>query len=900
MMEVNNKKELCRAVCKISCGTEHGTAFLITKKHVITASHCIIPYQDGKEIKLEFRNLSTKPIICGAYPINDYSSHGLPVIILELQQELDYPIKFPVFHSLVAKEDMIVTFFGYPEVESNDGLWTKGSIGRAIDSDQVQIGDWNLQLIPIETRIKNFCGHSGSPLFYNGSFIGLLGAQTCEDGQAITISAISVDRFIDYLTANNISIITDGLHKKDEDISNTGDAIVVLSRKITHQQNTIQELISNNESLLDKKYNEIINTAFSQSKAIAYQELESTLTGLTASSGNSVSMAKLYYLAALWSLPHDQSKASSYYNTACSIYSDIDTRLYRSSLFEIAGDYHNAEKVLHPIDSTTLLNQYLMILFNNEKVHDIEPLLNQYNSIQFNEGTIHASFLFNLRASNYDKALEDALKLTSMRETSGLFTHFAGIALYRKAVARSIHYNQENIFDIMIPHAQRLNRQETADSEKSLDYFQKAYELADAYMEHEVICNSLLGILANSWMLKRITEAKRISLKLLEIDKGNPIALFFLVDHNFLSDINITDMEQRSHDDVNVAIAYIKYLTKQNEYDKAAVAFEALGERIISRSTFDFVELKIDFLINKRDFQSAYSILEQYKNQLQPNEYDRSLLYILQYDSSKKPNEIIGKAVYIKEQSGDYIDYYNLCCIYRRFGRWKRLARVARDWKRKHMAYSANDFIAESQLNMGKASECLVTLSEIESDFDLTNSQKIIKLNCLTSLSKFDDALALIDDFGGLSYADEALIIHKAKLELSKGDFQESIRTLRMFIRANDDNIEASLFLSNLLKTDNPKEAFDVLFSLHKKYPERKDIALEAMAQGFMSGNDNEAGKIMQMIYQEDSDEKYMKGIKTTDLLSYITANKKENEQLFQHYLFQFQNRGRPYHRKAR
>jgi hypothetical protein len=86
MQEAQVKKQLTKAVCRVACGGGSGTAFLISSNQVITASHCVKSFGEGKEVEVEFRNLSSEPIVCKAIPIGDFLEHSLPVVILELQQ----------------------------------------------------------------------------------------------------------------------------------------------------------------------------------------------------------------------------------------------------------------------------------------------------------------------------------------------------------------------------------------------------------------------------------------------------------------------------------------------------------------------------------------------------------------------------------------------------------------------------------------------------------------------------------------------------------------------------------------------------------------------------------------------------------------------------------------------
>jgi len=143
---------------------------------------------------------------------------------------------FLIFRCLEIEEGADVDFFGYPKAKINDGLWVSGKIGRAVSLEQVLTGDWNLHLTSLNTLIKNFEGYSGSPLFMSGMLVGLLGSQTSEEGQGITVNAVSVDRFQNYLEKNDILTIKEDAHQTiGKPSSADSTTIITLSQQITNK-----------------------------------------------------------------------------------------------------------------------------------------------------------------------------------------------------------------------------------------------------------------------------------------------------------------------------------------------------------------------------------------------------------------------------------------------------------------------------------------------------------------------------------------------------------------------------------------------------------------------------------------------------------------------------------------
>lgn len=900
-MQYNYNEHLNRAVCKISCGDKNGTAFLISDSQVITASHCIKPYFDDQdnEIKLEFRNLSSDPIICKAIPIGDFSSPTSQVVILDLKLDIGHPNAYQIFNDANVKVGSIVEFYGYPYATTIvDGFLLRGHVSNNYTKGQAFAGDWNIHITPLETRIENFSGFSGSPLFNeDGRLVGLIGSQFEEGERAITVNAISVDRFQDYLNENGITVSRDDARQIKALTSNEDSAaIVALSREISNMQSIIQSLSISNDNLLDQRYNDLINLALDGSWSKARTDLDELLNTTSGSNGfhnmESKSCAKLYYLAALWSMPSNNEKAKSYFDSALSHDSNLDTRLYESSLLASDGKYVDAEKVLHPIDSTALLNNYLMIKYNREEAFDLDALLRQYNHISFNEGTYQAITLLYLDSSNLDKAAENALKLIQMREKSGMFRNLAGLVYYWKSIGRIVPHSPGSLFVIPLASTLLLNKQEISYAETAMEYFQAAHQLAIENSDMETVRNSLSGALTISWALNRMDGAKDFAIKLLNEEKDSPMASLCLLECGSHEHINLTALELRAHSDSFAAITYLRCLIKLEKYDLAASAIKELEASIKQSPTLEWIDLCIDLFAKRNDLASAYDMLSNARDKLPSDEYDRCLLYVSQFDKNKKPGEIISLATQIKNKYGQQIDFQNLCRTYRRFDKWKKVARVAKEWMRKLEDDTALSFVAESQWKLDKFQECLYSISQIEKQYELTPTQEHMRLDCLTRLSEFDKALALLANSGDLTYSDESLIVYKANLEFHNGNINESIRTLRMFIDSNDDCIDAPMLLAKILETEYPGDAFNVLKRLHEKYPERLDIAQEAMSLGYASGNEAEAGQLMMKIYQKDTKSEHMKSMTMPEMLDFI----KERTEKFEPINQQFRNGLLPTH----
>lgn len=181
------------AVCKIKCGTESGSGWLIKKNIVLTAYHCVeSAIDDGKSIELGF-NFSESSEDFSA-EIIDYDE-DLDIALLSLEKVVDYePISFSDALPMEGKD-----FYshGWPVTKLEMGHQLKGSIVQVLNT--LKLGnDIEIQ-IEAPNSLDDYSGHSGAPLICDGMCFGII-RYSIEK----TIGAISVFRIREFLIKNNI------------------------------------------------------------------------------------------------------------------------------------------------------------------------------------------------------------------------------------------------------------------------------------------------------------------------------------------------------------------------------------------------------------------------------------------------------------------------------------------------------------------------------------------------------------------------------------------------------------------------------------------------------------------------------------------------------------------------
>ncbi|MDI0273536.1 hypothetical protein QGQ84_08090 [Bacillus safensis] len=231
-----NFVKLEKAVCKLTCGEtddcEKATAFLISPNKAITARHAVEDYYDeNKQIFLEFCNIKSNPIIRKAKPLKIPQSINSPIVILELEENVDTDVYLSFCDYEIEKDDKYETF-GYPVVKWQMGQWIKSEVSRRVTQQMTRPFDWDIDLNHT-SNIKDFGGLSGAPLFIKQQLVGVILTESKAGGKAISLGCISVERLKELLQHFDISIkefsqdfIMDEIYELDDDI-NFSEAIFI-------------------------------------------------------------------------------------------------------------------------------------------------------------------------------------------------------------------------------------------------------------------------------------------------------------------------------------------------------------------------------------------------------------------------------------------------------------------------------------------------------------------------------------------------------------------------------------------------------------------------------------------------------------------------------------------------
>lgn len=191
---------LQQIVCKIICGTDNGTGFLISKNKLLTARHCISDYiNEKKEIEIFLNN---EKIDTNVHLL--YNDADTDVAILEVASNFD--VEHIRLSAIKPRQKMQWTSWGFPDAKTS-GQFTYGQVANLL-STTVARSDIDLTINP-EYSLSNYSGLSGSPVIVGNKIVGILRLQTNN-----SLNALSICSFTDVLTSFDIDFETDSEYEE--------------------------------------------------------------------------------------------------------------------------------------------------------------------------------------------------------------------------------------------------------------------------------------------------------------------------------------------------------------------------------------------------------------------------------------------------------------------------------------------------------------------------------------------------------------------------------------------------------------------------------------------------------------------------------------------------------------
>ena len=180
------------STCRITCGDESGTGWLIAKDCVITARHCVLAHlESGKPIELFFQDKGGVAVpgkVIGQSEEND-------ACLLSLETGAAEPLPASLQRP---REGEVWQTFGYPSSKIALGHRLAGTVAQVLDTPKLKV-DLDLSIDP-SVALQTYKGMSGAVVVCQGAAVGMIRLKV--DG---TIAALSLHQLKSFLDENGVA-----------------------------------------------------------------------------------------------------------------------------------------------------------------------------------------------------------------------------------------------------------------------------------------------------------------------------------------------------------------------------------------------------------------------------------------------------------------------------------------------------------------------------------------------------------------------------------------------------------------------------------------------------------------------------------------------------------------------
>jgi hypothetical protein len=199
------------ATCRVSCGDESGTGWLIEKDRVVTARHCVLAgIENGQPVELFFPDSGDVAVtskIVGQS--EDWDACLLSLECTPAAEPLTVSLELP-------REGEAWQTFGYPASKSAIGHRLSGTVAHALDDPKLKI-DIDLSVDPA-TALKVYNGMSGGAVICDGVVVGIVSKKF--DG---TVAALSLKQLESFLAELGVALPSDSTVPPASSLADWGD-----------------------------------------------------------------------------------------------------------------------------------------------------------------------------------------------------------------------------------------------------------------------------------------------------------------------------------------------------------------------------------------------------------------------------------------------------------------------------------------------------------------------------------------------------------------------------------------------------------------------------------------------------------------------------------------------------
>lgn len=201
------RRKLRKNVCRIECGEEHGTGFLISSDLILTAYHVVYENDDDdKKIKVYF--FEEQEVVYGEiHELISEKWKNLDVAIIQLDKNIDFYEEIKIL-DISLEDGMNWTSKGFPSVKNGKSENFILEANNYINEQHYELHDNNDISLNFNSKLSTYSGYSGAPLIVNECIVGMIRSELSQMGISRELYGLSVKYFKDLLEEVGITVET--------------------------------------------------------------------------------------------------------------------------------------------------------------------------------------------------------------------------------------------------------------------------------------------------------------------------------------------------------------------------------------------------------------------------------------------------------------------------------------------------------------------------------------------------------------------------------------------------------------------------------------------------------------------------------------------------------------------
>lgn len=860
---MENERSFYKKTCKILCGTEQGTGFLIDGYKVVTASHVLTQIISDPTVEI-------KAVFDGAeggnkteYIVTPLSKEWkkYPVAVLAAQEKIaDITRTFGIQE---LSESDSVSVYGFLNDKSS-ALQFKFDVNRRIYYDDPEKEYSNVILSPdAAERTKNFQGLSGSPVVLNGFITGILLRQELENQEAIRLYAITGVQFRKYLSNQNVEVkvasLTEGEGKRRSNLQ-IGS---IASTEI--------------DNLLSKQFEPIRSERINGDFVGSWKQLQAFLAELPMSMCSHKQKAEFYYSGALWALSDGkQCEAEQYLRQAQIEDPEIDLSTYYAYEYIQSDNTEAARELLLPVGSAAELNLLLLCAIKEKRT--IAYVQDEFYQckIEADSETNRLMALIALNSNDYSTArkyVEQAF--SQFRDAPGLLICDALISYWE--AMNSVYPTCDRLGFIC---CEKRHFSPTTLQRENLEHaylqLEKAYHQIAIPSQNQLSAQIVWGLAVVSTLLPGKDPIRWIE-ELMSNDDMVPSVILFMSDWGvkIAEDVQAEFLSRPiPNKDAGIhLLAVLQLYINGKRYSDAIQLFDEYGDLIAKTQNMDRDMFKLQLLLDCNLLDEAQEQLTAMKL---PDTLKERYELGIAFKSGKRYGKALAvKAVALANKTNTALDYENANLICHKTKTWKQAEKNAKAWFQVTGELYALECVAAALEEQQRYPKALRVICRAESLGDVSEYIRQIKLNCYVGLSKFEEAIELSQTFDNCR-SNAKLVMFQANSYLASGQKDQAVNVLQSYIDEGQFDFEVYKMFVALIQPDEPDSAFRYAYHLYLHDPENEDYLRFAGLIGIMTGH-KELSEQFAPLFQADAKKGDYVRVATTSEVKEILKKEREN-----------------------